>query len=475
MYFTPQHKWQLRLANVVFVLLFLVAVGLLHWLSREYSLHLDLTGTGRHSLSEASIVAAERLRGPVKITAFASQRGDMRARIQALLERYRRHKPDMELRFVDPDESPAEVRAAGVQLEGEILLEHAEAKERIVPPSRLDEETFTNALTRLGHRGERWLVFLSGHGERSPDRPANFDLSTWAGELGKRGFKTRTLMLGENPQIPANTAAFIIAGPRTRLLSGEIKEIRKYIERGGNLLWLTDPGSPGGLEPLAETFGIEFLPGTVVDPASQEITGNAAAIVVTNYGPHPVVRDFINATLFPQVGALQANVPKGWQSTTLIDTRPSAWLETGPLEGPIAFDKGKDIRGPLTLAATFTRSLDKAVGNKSRQRGSAPLNSHRGNPSDEHQREQRVAVVADGDFLSNAFLANAGNLDFSLSLINWLSQDDAYVNIPVRAARDRRLELSQAAKLAFVVAFLVVLPLGLIGGGVSVWWRRRKR
>jgi ABC-type uncharacterized transport system involved in gliding motility auxiliary subunit len=449
MNYTSRSHWQLRLANVVFVLLFLGAVGLLHWLSRQYSLRLDLTGTGRHSLSEASIAATERLKGPVKITAFVSQRGDLRARIQALVERYRRHKPDMETRFVDPDESPAEVRAAGVQHEGELLLEHADAKERIAPPSHLDEETFTNALTRLGHRGERWIVFLSGHGERSPDRQANFDLSTWSGELGKRGFKTRTLSLGENPRIPENTAVFVIAGPRARLLAGEVKEIRKYLERGGNLLWLSDPGPLLGLEPLAETLGIEFLPGTVVDPSSQEITGNAALILVSNYGAHPVVRDFANATLFPQVGALQLNAPKGWQGSTLLDTRPSAWLETGPLGGRIAFDKGKDMRGPLTLAATLTRNQDK--------------------------HEQRVAVIADGDFLSNSFLANAGNLDLALSLINWLSRDDAYVNIPVRAARDRRLELSHSVQLALVGVFLVVLPLGFIGGGVSVWWRRRKR
>lgn len=449
MYHTHRRHWQLRVANAVFVLLFLVAVGLLQWLSREYSLRVDLTETGRHSLSEASIAAAQRLQGPLKITVFASERGDLRARIQALVARYQRHKSDIELRFIDPDKSPHEVRTAGVQHEGELLLEQADAKERIASPTRLDEESFTNALTRLGHRGERWVVFLAGHGERSPDRQANFDLSTWANELRKRGFKTRTLALTEHPQVPANVSALVIASPRVRLLPGEVKEIQKYVERGGNLLWLADPGILNGLEPLAETLGIEFLPGTVVDPTAQDITGNAAAIVVTSYGAHPIVRDFADATLFPQVGAINLHAPKGWQAMALLDTAGSAWLETGPLNQAMAFDKGKDIKGPLTLAGALTRSNDK--------------------------KEQRVVVIADGDFLSNTFLANAGNLDLSLSLTNWLSQDDAYVSIPVRAARDRQLQLSHAAQLALVGVFLLGLPLAFIGGGVSVWWRRRKR
>src|SRR6266404_5112009 len=113
MYHTPRSHWQLRIANAVFVLLFLVAIGLLQWLSRAHSLRIDLTQTARHSLSQASIAAAERLRGPVTITVFASRRGDVRARIQALVGRYQRHKPDIELRFVDPDESPNAVRLAG--------------------------------------------------------------------------------------------------------------------------------------------------------------------------------------------------------------------------------------------------------------------------------------------------------------------------------------------------------------------------
>jgi ABC-type uncharacterized transport system involved in gliding motility auxiliary subunit len=449
MYYTPRRQWQLRIANFVFVLLFLVAVGLLQWLSRSYSMRVDLTGAGLHSLSPASVAAAERLTGPLTITAFASQRGEQRTRIRQLVERYQRYKPDMQLEFIDPDQSPDKVRAAGVQHDGELLFEFDAARERLAPPTRLDEEAFTNTLVRLGHRGERWVVFLSGHGERSPERPANFDLSTWVGELAKRGFKTRTLALAEQSSIPENTSVFVIAGPRTRLLPGELKAIQGFIDRGGNLLWLADPGPQHGLEALAEALGVEFQPGVLVDPTSQAITGNAAAIVVAAYGGHPVVRGFLDVTLFPQAGALHLTAPRGWQGAALLDTRESAWLETGALDAPISFDKGRDTRGPLTLAVALTRKPE--------------------------QREQRIAVVADGDFLSNAFIANGGNLDLGLSLVNWLSRDDAYVSIPVRAARDRRLELAHGTQLALVGVFLFGLPLAFVGGGIGVWWRRRKR
>jgi hypothetical protein len=85
-----------------------------------------------------------------------------------------------------------------------------------------------------------------------------------------------------------------------------------------------------------------------------------------------------------------------------------------------------------------------------------------------------VAVIADGDFLSNEYLANGFNLDLGLSLINWLSLDDAYVSIPVRAARDRRLDMSVGEKFGMIV-FLFGVPLAAACTGIVVWWRRRKR
>lgn len=448
MYHSPRKKWELRAINASFVVLFLVAVGLLQWLSREFPLQFDLTAARRHSLSEASRAALKGLTEPLTITAYASQRGQTRRVIGEFVGRYQKYRADIRLTYVDPDAAPEQARAAGVQYDGELVLEYGGSRETLAP-TQLNEETFTNALTRLGHRGERWLVFLSGHGERSPDRQANFDLSTWAAQLRARGFKVRTLALGEHPQIPQNTTTLVIAGPRVKLLPGEVREIESYLERGGNLLWLADPGPLHGLDPLAELLGVEFLPGVIVDPQSQALTGNPAALVVASYGTHPIVRNFSSVTLFPRAGGLQVEAPEGWESAVVLDTRENAWAETGPLGGKLAFDKGRDVRGPLNLAVALTRALN--------------------------NRQQRVAVIGNGEFLANTFLGNGGNLELGMSLVNWLSHDDAYVSIPVQTARDRGLALSRYAQAGIAGVFLLLLPLTFAASGVIIWLRRRKR
>lgn len=448
---SDQSKKQLRLANVSFVLLFLLAVFLLQWLSRDYHLEFDWTQSGRHSLSEASIKALETLDKPVKITAFASKRQGQRKAISALVARYQKHKDNITLEFVDPDENPERVREANIQFDGELLLEYNNSRETL---TKLSEETLSNGLTRLGHSGDRWLVFLSGHGDRSPDKQRNFDVSLWADQLKKRGFKARSLSLAETPAIPENTTALVIAGPQTALLKGEVEAIRKYVEKGGNLLWLADPQSDSNksLRPVAEMLGIEFVSGMVLDVEGQLIAGSATAVVMSSYNSHAIVKNFSTLTVFPTVGAIQHQQQEDWKAEIVLDTRANSWVETGPLKsGAVKFDKGEDIKGPVTVALSLVRDI-----------------------KNDTDGEQRVLVIADGDFVSNSYLGNAGNLDLSLSMVNWLSRDDAYVSIPVRAGSDQGLNLSRTAQTTIAVTFMLIIPLSLVIAGVAVWWRRRK-
>src|SRR3569833_1809285 len=67
-----------RLQNYLFVLLLLVAVGLLAWLSTRFNYQSDWTAGGRRSLSAASVQVLTKVSGPIKFTAFARDERDLR-------------------------------------------------------------------------------------------------------------------------------------------------------------------------------------------------------------------------------------------------------------------------------------------------------------------------------------------------------------------------------------------------------------
>ena len=89
--------------------------------------------------------------------------------------------------------------------------------------------------------------------------------------------------------------------------------------------------------------------------------------------------------------------------------------------------------------------------------------------------EQRIAIIGDGDFVSNTYIGNAANLDFSIALINWLVQDDELITLPVKTTLDSQLDLSRNESLIIGLGFLLVLPSILLSIGFGLWWYRRRQ
>jgi len=61
------------------------------------------------------------------------------------------------------------------------------------------------------------------------------------------------------------------------------------------------------------------------------------------------------------------------------------------------------------------------------------------------------------------------------NILNWLTHDDNFINIPEPKAPGSNLVVDQNTMITLGIAYLVVIPLLLIGGGVLIWLRRRKR
>ena len=83
--------------------------------------------------------------------------------------------------------------------------------------------------------------------------------------------------------------------------------------------------------------------------------------------------------------------------------------------------------------------------------------------------------MGDSDWLSNAVLGQAGNGKLALNLLRWLVSRDEQLGIDVPKVPDASLDLSPNATLAIALGFLILLPLLLLGFGVTRWLVRRRR
>lgn len=447
-------RWQYRLQSGVFLVLFLILLAVIAWTSNRYVITFDLSANQRNSLSPQTERLLAGIELPLEITLFASPVNEGREVVETLFQRYQRLQPNIRFQSLNPDLYPKLVRDHDIRFDGEVLLQYQQRSEKL---SQITEANVTNAIQRLLRQGERWIVFLEGHGERNPYREANHDYSLFATQMASKGYTVENLNLTQVSSIPDNTDVLVLASPKVPLLPGELALLRDYIREGGNLLWLADPEQAiDGIDLLADELGIEFLPGIVVDPNSHLMgLDRVDFALVGAYPRHPVTLNLTSLSLFPESQAIAFHAEDLWQAQDFLRSDQRSWNETGAMRGEIFNgDDDDEQSGPLTLGLSLTR-------NQSNRDG--------------EQRLQRVAVVGDADFLANQYLGNGSNLDIGLNLINWLSLDDNLIAINPRPAPDTRLELTPAAQIAIAVTFLLLLPVALIGSGILIWLRRRKR
>ena len=443
-------RLQLLLQNGVFAVLLVGVAILIVWLLRDNRAQWDLTQNQRNTLSKATVDALKKMDGAIQVTAYATVQdpnlGDIRRLIHDFIEPYQRAKPNLTLSYVDPREHPKETQAANVRSNGELVVEYGKRSEHL---TNLNEQSMTNLLQRLARSQERLIVYLDGHGEPKLDGPANFDLGDFGRQLGNKGFRIHPLNLASAQDVPQNASVLVIATPRTELLKGEVDKLKRYLERGGNLLWLIDQESLRGLQPLTESLGLQLTPGLVVDPTAAELRIAPTIALATSYGIHPITDSFSLNTAFPFVRQIATKPDNGdWHATQLVEVAQRGWVETGNPEKDLRFDKDREVHGPVVVAVTLERKIN--------------------------DKDQRVVVVGTSQFLSNQFVGLLSNLDLGTNMLNWLAQDESLITVQPRPRVDSQLNLGRTGLALIGIAFFYLLPAAFLFAGGMVWWRRRK-
>jgi gliding motility-associatede transport system auxiliary component len=195
-----------------------------------------------------------------------------------------------------------------------------------------------------------------------------------------------------HPAIPDNTSVLVIATPEVDYLPREVEIVSAYLKRGGNLLWLTDPGPLHGLDGLAAELGLKLSPGTLVDPATAIFGIDHPAIVpVTSYPSTAPVAGFRYLTVFPYAREVKAEARDEWRAAPLLSSGADAWIETGKLEGELRYDEGSDHHGPLDIALRLTRNRTAAADAPKQGPESTPNTDEKAQKSERPPPEQRVS------------------------------------------------------------------------------------
>lgn len=453
-------RLQILIQNSFFVVLFIVLVFLLGFLANQYKYSKDITQANRNTLTTGSINVLKQMKGPISLTVFASKddvnNGDtFRQGIINFMIRYQRTKPDINIKFISPIEEPKLAQEMGIKVDGEVVVEYQKRSEHINPP--FAEQEMTNLFMRLSRTNQQAVMYLDGHGERNLIGLKNNDVGEFGKQLESKGFKFANPNLAVESEVPLNGSMLVIASPQKNIPAVEAKKIKKFLESGGNLLWLLDDNNFHGLDEIATYLGLSVSSGQVIDPADRSEGSNENIAYASSYGEHAITKNFMLGTRFSNAHEVNAKgtLDNGWEVSKLIEVSPNGWLESTQVmanQKP-TFDKSKDKPGPINIAVALQRVYGK--------------------------KGQRVVVVGNGNFLSNTFIINGGNLDLGINMINWLSGDDNLISIQPMPLKDVNVTIPDN-KISFIIAWTIFhsfqyfIPIGFFVVGILFWFKRRK-
>ena len=318
--------------------------------------------------------------------------------------------------------------------------------------------------------GPSKIAFVGGYDMRGIDnnnergyRQSTSDI-TQRNALINIGFESSTLYLDQET-IPNDIATLVLADPRQALSSLAEDKIINYLERGGNLLILAEPEQHQYLTNILNYLGLRFEQGAMVQDHEEiaanvvytKLTASAAKMGETfNKG---LVDSLFKAVMispgdliaepknnFNHFPILQVNEKNSWLKYKRLDS-DSLRVQFNPQNG--------DKKTVATAAIGLTRTIN--------------------------AKEQKIAVLADADFISNielgTFRKTQGNNNSQVysGLFEWFSNSEYPIILDVIMPVDNEITIDNNSARRIKYAYVYILPLLIFIGGISVLTFRKRK
>jgi hypothetical protein len=422
---------------------------------------LDLTASGRYTLSNESKEVLRNVKQQAVVTAFAPDNTPQARDAEVLLAQFRAANSNIRTRVLDFAKAQGEALRLGAQDDGEVVVEIGERKEVVAP---VIEQTISSALIRLVRRAPQTLCGLEGNGERQLDSEAPQGLQLARLTAERNGIATRGLDLTVAGSIPPECTILVMAAPTIALLPNEIELINDWMAKNGKMLLLSEPGGPD-LDAITTRWGLRLLPGIVFDPprASQ---GDPTSLLVNDFPTESPVAQDVPRAGFVTAGGITtaASEDTGLTVAKVLQSSDQSWLELNPATTPATHEQDKGDRGgPVVLGGAADRSEARSTG-ETRLPGDKPSIAR-----------TRLLAFADADWASNAYLEGLANDRLLVNSFNWLASEEDLVAIPGVDPDLRRLNLTPSQRRTMGIGSIGAIPAAVLLVGAAVWLRRRKR
>jgi ABC-type uncharacterized transport system involved in gliding motility auxiliary subunit len=471
--------------SIIVTIVVLLALAGIYTVARGQNIRIDLTQRNDFSLTDVSRQAIEALGADptlprIEIIAFynASQAG-RRDRDSALFDDYARTSGGkISYRFVDPDRELALAQQYNITRAGQVVVVALDENGQpdVANAELLNtatQDSLTNAILAAAAQGNFQAYFLTVEGNTAGEmgqiRTALTSRYDW--KVEDASF-VDLVSPGSGIVLNDPTAdgqVLVLAGGQRPLADREIEILQNFVNNGGDLVIFADSSfntdrvslaTADNFNAFLETnFGLRINNDVILDlrdafqtPALPVATDFDRTSPVTTNGIRPGQGVMIFET--PHSITFTETPPENVTVTSLIRSGPESFQVTDlqrVIDGDLNRRDG-DLPGPFTLAASAENA---ATGS-------------------------RVVVFGSATAGSDAFtVLGTDNLNVSFNALVWATDFIDFVDT-ITVVQEQRpqdtpifADAQQTRTIQLITIYL--LPFGILGLGVLVWWNNRER
>jgi hypothetical protein len=317
------------------------------------------------------------------------------------------------------------------------------------------EQAMTSALLNITSGGSTVVAVTGGHGED--------DISGFTGLLKTNAYEVSDLNLMTGNIVP-DTRVLIVAAPARDFEEEELRKIDAFLEGGdGRILFYlssaVQPPLPRLAAFLAE-WGIEAAPGVVFETDTDRILYNNPFIAFNDYAEEVYSKNMVQKQIRPVI-------PQSRPLRVLFEGRLYRSVKT-----LVRYSPKSGIR-PADAPEGWQPDISRLEGNVPvLVLSSSQRNNIEGDIVKNHVLACGSVLALNQIFLGSPNIANSG---YFLDLMGTLADRTDQIFIMDKTVGFTELGASLTRVIVLAVIFMVLLPLAVLGAGLTVWLRRRHK
>ncbi len=490
---TIKKRWLISRTNTILLIAILVAIVVLinSFVSSLELTPIDCTTNKEYTLTDLSKEKIKDIDSDINIY-FVGYGEDSTE--YTLAKQYNKVNPKINVEIVNTEERIDLVDKYGLTDDYYVIIIENGDRSKMLSSSDLyttdgnmetmdlTEEKFTSSILNVISEDVPKVYFLEGYSNYTLDYGGGmYYLSVY---LDNEVLEYERLNLLKTGKIPDDCDTLVITTPTKDFDDLTKTEIREYIKRGGNILWLNSAYGEKleltNVNKILAEYGLNpFDVGYIYETDEDRVLLNLQSCIVEDAIGYTKIDEHLKDYALLTCTKINVNEEKkgelGIEEEDLITSGETSYFRSNVANTSTSTDG--DEQGSFVIGSIFTRKIE-----DSSEESEEKEDEENNDEEEKDEKTSKLIIIGNQEFITDNQIASnimpmiyiENNKDLVLNSISYLTDQD--VGISIRKSHTSTSNFTATdAQRSLIMKVIFIIPIAIIIVGIIVWQVRRRK